>query len=242
MVREHAVSSQTPVQPWKCKLMVERFASNTSSLFSVVSGILYALSGILFIRFQANRFDWNSIRSIKQYLAATPHAIAIWTLINWGAALASLLAIANVQALVKRFDGTGEALAHWSSILAMLGYGIIAVTNIADLHQVRQLGYNRSSTNDSHPLGSQGIGSLDPDLNLRFITLGPWFLTIGFLALPGHLLPKPLAYLGVFLGSAALVLVIANILKQTWLLPFAAAIAVVLHPVWLIWTGIYLTR
>lgn len=221
--------------------MIERFASNTGSLFSILSGILYALSGILFIRFQANRFDWYSIRSIKQYLADTPYAMTIWTLINWGAALASLLAIANVQALVKRFGGPGEALAYWSSILAMLGYGVIAVTNIADLHQVRQLGDGRSPTNDSHPLEAQGIGSLDPDLNLRFVTLGPWFLTIGFLALPDHLLPKPLAYLGVFLGSAALMLVIANILQQKWLLPVAASLAVVLHPIWLIWTGMELS-
>lgn len=48
------------------------------------------------------------------------------------------------------------------------------------------------------------IGSLDPTLSLRFLTIGPWFLVAGWLALRHDRLPTGLATLAVIAGSAAL--------------------------------------
>jgi len=87
-----------------------------------------------------------------------------------------------------------------------------------------------------------GIGSLDPTLCLRFLTIGPWFLVAGWVSLRHGLLPQGLAYLGVIAGIAALFFVVLSFLEAQTLTMITGAMAVVFHPLWLIWTGLVLGR
>ena len=91
-------------------------------------------------------------------------------------------------------------------------------------------------------LEALGLGSLDPALNLRFLTLGPWFLTTGWLGLRTSKLPRALAYLGIMAGFFALVFAAATIIEVQVLLLLSGVLAVIIHPLWLICLGLVLQR
>jgi hypothetical protein len=55
-------------------------------------------------------------------------------------------------------------------------------------------------------------------------------------------LPQGLAYLGVIAGIAALFFVVLSFLEAQTLTMITGAMAVVFHPLWLIWTGLVLGR
>ncbi|NIN99532.1 MAG: hypothetical protein GTO49_32095, partial [Anaerolineae bacterium] len=95
--------------------------------------------------------------------------------------MAALLAIAGVMALADLMHSANQGLVRWLSTLAIIGYAIIAVTNVADYYQIDRLaaGYPLIDRSAQAAIDLVGIGSLDPRLNFRFITLGPWFLAVG---------------------------------------------------------------
>jgi len=214
------------------------------SVCSLLGGIIFLLSGAGFFVFQVTTFDWNSIKSISEYLSRVPIGSTMWTLINLGSAIASFLAIGGVLALADRIHPANEGLVRWTSTLAVIGYAIVAVSNIADLYQIRQMtsGYLQLGPSAQSAVEAMGRGSLDPASNLRFLTIGPWFLAAGWLSLRGGRLPKALAYLGVIAGVVALVFVTVSFLELQTLTLITAAMAVLFHPVWLIWTGVVLGR
>jgi hypothetical protein len=159
-------------------------------------------------------------------------------------ALASFLAIAGVIALSDVLKPANEGFVRWTSTLAIIGYTIIAVTNVVDLYRIKRIaiGYAQVDKSAQDALEVIGIGTLDPVLSLRFITIGPWFLVAGGSSLRGGQLPKELAYLGVMAGILALLFVAATFLKLEALIPITAGMAVIFHPIWLIGTGIILRQ
>jgi hypothetical protein len=135
-----------------------------------------------------------------------------------------------------------EGLVRWTSTLAIIGYAILAVSDIADLYQIKQVatGYAQVNPSAQSALEVMGIGSLDPSLILRFITIGPWFLVAGWLSRHNGHLPKVLAWLGVVAGIAALFFVLVSFFALQTLTMITITITLIFHPLWLIWTGIVL--
>jgi len=218
--------------------------ARVGSRCSLLAGAIYIISGLGYFVSQVGRFDWNSIRSISEYLSGAPSAWPLWILVNVGAAIASLLAIAGVQALSDEMRPAGEGWVRWTGTLAIIGYAILAVSNMADLYQIRQItsGYLALDPSAQSAVEAIGRGSLDPTMNLRFLTIGPWFLAAGWLALRSGRLPRALAVLGVLGGVAALCAVLVSFLDIEAVMGIVAAVALVLHPAWLIWTGLALRR
>ena len=211
---------------------------------SILGGTIFLVSGVGFFLFQVGPFDWNSLKSISEYFKEVPAASTTWTFVNAGAAIASLLAVAGVLALSDEIRPAHEGLVRWTSTLAIIGYAIMAITNLADLYQIRRLalGYVHLDQSAQSAIEVVGRGSLDPTLSLRFLTIGPWFLVAGWFSLRHGLLPKGLAYLGVIAGIAALCFVVLSFLEFQTLTLITGAMAVVFHPLWLIWTGVALGR
>ncbi len=133
---------------------------------SILAGCLFALSGLLFIVFQVGRFDWNSIGSISQYMSDVPYASEPGLVVNWGAALASLLSIARVLALAEVICPAKPGLFNWLSKLAIIGYSVNAVTNVADYYQANRLAHGFShldlSAQDAAPdrAGARQVSSV----------------------------------------------------------------------------------
>lgn len=211
------------------------------SICSILAGALLVVSGVAFFLI-AGHFDYNSIKSISEYFSSVPAASTILTVINGGAALASFLAIAGVLALSDRLRPFHEGSVRWTSTLAIIGYAILAISDIADLYQIKQLaiGYPQLDQSAQGALEVMGIGSLDPALILRFITIGPWFLVAGWLSLQNGQLPKVLAWLGVIGGFAALIFVVVSFFDLQTLTMITITITLIFHPLWLIWTGLIL--
>jgi Domain of unknown function (DUF4386) len=218
--------------------------AKVGSICSILAGTVFLAGGGIFFVFEVGRFDWNSIKSMSEYLNAVPLASTMWTIGNWLAALAAFLAIAGVLALSDEVRPAHEGLVRWTSTLAIIGYAVLAITNVADVYQIRRMafGYAQLDQSAQSALEAMGYGTLDPTLGLRFITIGPWFLAAGWLSLRNGLLPKGLAYLGVIAGVVALSFVVVSFLELQTLTLMTAALSVVFHPLWLIWTGIVLGR
>lgn len=215
--------------------------AKVGSTCSILAGAILVVSGAAFFLL-VGHFDYSSIQSISEYFNTDPAASTILTVVNGGAALASFLAIAGVLALSDRIQPTYEGLVRWTSTLAIIGYAILAVSDIADLYQIRQLafGYAQLDQSAQSVLEVMGIGSLDPTLILRFISIGPWFLVAGWLSLRNGQLPKVLAWLGVIAGMAALLFVFVSFLALQTLTMITITITLIFHPLWLIWTGLVL--
>ena len=177
--------------------------AKVGSICSILAGAILVFSGAAFFLL-VGHFDYSSIKSISAYFNTVPAASTILTVVNGGAAFASFLAVAGVLALSDRMQPSHEGLVRWTSTLAIIGYAILAVSDIADLYQTRQMaiGYAQVDQSAQSALEVIGIGSLDPTLILRFITIGPWFLVAGWLSLRNGQLPKVLAWLGVIAGIA----------------------------------------
>ncbi len=222
--------------------MNDNSMTKVGAVCSILAGCIFAVSGLVFIAFQAGRFDWNSIGSISQHLSTVPLASETWLIVNWGATLASLLSIAGVLALAEVMRPAHPGLVSWLSVLAMIGYAVIAVTNVADYYQINRLalGYSQLDRSAQQAVNLVGVGSLDPLLNLRFVTLGPWFLTIGWLSLKSRQFPGAIGYLGVIAGIVGVLIFVASLVELEPVVLVAAVLAVVVHPVWLIATGYYL--
>ena len=199
---------------------------------------------LLFFLSQVGRFDWNSISSISEYFVNSPSSLALWKIVNGGAALASFLAIAGVLGLSDVIKPAHEGFVRWTSMLAIIGYTIIAITNVADLYQIKRvaLGYVVADESAKSALEIIGIGTLDPTLSLRFITIGAWLLTAGWFSASNNLLPKALANFGVIAGITSLGFALASFFELQTITLMAGSVAVVFHPIWLIWTGIILRQ
>ncbi len=211
---------------------------------AILADVIYAISAIVFFAYKVGHFDWNSIASISAYLRTTPEAGVIWKIVNFGTALASFLAIAGVLALSDRLRPCQEGFVRWTSTLAIIGYSILAITNVSDYYMIQRLAasYPHLDPSAQSALESIGTGSLDPAMILQFSTLGLWFLVAGWVSLRHYLLPKPLAWLGFIAGIAALVFVIVTILEIPSLTMSTIVITLIVHPIWLIGTGLVLWR
>jgi hypothetical protein len=215
--------------------------AKTGSICSLLAGALLVVSGAAFFLL-AGRFDYGSLESMSAYFSSVPAASTILAIVNGGAALASFLAVAGVLALSDRVRPAHEGLVRWTSTLAIIGYAILAVSDIADLYQIKQMatGYAQVDPSAQSALEVMGIGSLDPSLILRFITIGPWFLAAGWFSLRNGQLPKVLAWLGVIAGIVALLFVVVSFFGLQTLTMITITMTLVFHPLWLIWTGIIL--
>jgi hypothetical protein len=220
--------------------------ARVGGICSLAAGAIFLASGVAFYASQVGRFDWSSVASISNYLQTSPAAGPLWTAVNGGAAVAAFLAIAGVLGLADRLHAADPGLVRWTSTLAVVGYAILAVTNLADLYQIRRLAASYPSLDASARAAIEAIGTstLDPSLALRFIALGPWFLTAGWVALRTQVLPRTLAHLGIVAGGGALLAAAAGLLDLPGI-PLAlavGAVAVVVHPIWLIGVGMALNR
>jgi uncharacterized membrane protein len=217
-----------------------RFGGN----LSITAGFIFLISGIAFFLTQVGKFDWNSIGSISDYVQSTSYALSAWKIVNLGAAFASFLAIAGVVSLSRLLNQINEDWITWASTLAIIGYSVIAVTNIADLYQIQRLSSNYPflSSDAQSAIEAMGSGTLDPFLGLRFFTIGAWLISIGWLSFRDSQLPRPLAGLAVFAGTVSLIFVASTLLEIQGFSLLAGSLAVIFHPIWLIWLGIILRR
>ena len=88
-----------------------------------------------------------------------------------------------------------------------------------------------------------GLTELDQHNWIGFGTVGLWFLVVNWLARTGRRLPTGLTYVGLGVGIAYMLVVAGGALDQEDLIAIAAGVgAIILAPVWWIWTGVFFWR
>ena len=128
--------------------------------------------------------------------------------------------------------------------MAVAGYGIVAVTNIVDWIWVGRTAHAFVGLDPQSQaaLENAGPATLDPTLAMRFLTLGSWMFIVSSVAgTRGLRLPRS-AGLGKIAGALSVVFGLASV-TRVWTAPLpGAVVAVVVHPIWLIATGLELQR
>ena len=211
--------------------------------YLLVAGTLFAASGLLFLVAQAGRFDWRSVRSVSEYWRSSPGVPITWALVNGTAAVASLIAARGVLGVPEHVRRGREPWWRVLSGLALVGYAVIAITNVVDWFSIGRMAQAFAGLDADGQAALERVGSatLDPTLAWRFLTLGPWMALVSGVAWRRGLLMPLAAPLGTVGGTLA---VVFSLTSTSWSRApiVGAAVAVVVHPLWLIATGLTLRQ
>jgi len=218
-------------------------STRQSGTWLVMAGVLFAASGALFLGTQATRFDWQSVRSISQHWTSSPWVPVTWALVNGTAAVAAVIAGRGALGVAEYVQRGREPWLRWLSGLAMVGYAVIAVTNVVDWFSIGRMAQAFAALDavGQAALERAGPATLDPTLAWRFLTLGPWMGLVSTVAWRRGLLRPLAAPLGSLAGALAMVFGLASL---RWATPrlVAATVTVVVHPLWLVAAGLVLRK
>jgi hypothetical protein len=164
-------------------------------------------------------------------------------MVNGTAAAASAIAARGAFGVAAHLRRGREPWLRWLSGLAVVGYAVIAVTNVVDWFSIGRMAQAFAGLDAGGQAALERVGpaTLDPNLTWRFLTLGPWMGLVSAIAWRRRLLLPLAAPLGAVAGSTAVLFGLASLL---WAMPplLAAAVAVVVHPLWLVAAGLALRR
>ncbi len=74
------------------------------------------------------------------------------------------------------------------------------------------------------------------------MTIGTWLFVVGWVSASARPLPKALAYFGMVAGFVSLSFAFASFFDWQTFTLLSGIVAVIFHPVWLIWIGIKLRQ
>ncbi len=162
------------------------------------------------------------------------------------AALDSLLTIAVILAISESVQSANPGWVRWTSNLAIVGSAVNAVEflNRIVLNPARAAAYVKGDAAVKAALTVPGaLAGLDPQAWLRWGAVGVWILVVSLLALRGGTWPKPLAYVGIGVAIAYLLIVATNLLQIQLFTALVAGVGgVILFPIWYIWLGLRLRK
>lgn len=164
-----------------------------------------------------------------------------WTMLVVTAVL-SLAAI--VPAVSDRVRAEGGEWVRAASILAIVGWAVMAVSFLNLLAKVPDLARNYVEGDEMArvALVALGLPEIDPDGWLVFGGPGLWFLVVNGLALRGGQWPKLLCWAGILAGACFLLTVPAAIYEIESLNLIAAGGGALFSPLWHSWMGLRLLR
>lgn len=209
---------------------------------AILVGVSYVVVGIMYLLMPA-----------EQKVAADPGLFLLSLAQNrlmamseyWAFALGAVLALAVVPAVSNVVRSGNEGWVRWTSSLAIVGFAVTAIQYFRYLAVYPEMAAAYVA-GDAAPrtaiAADQATMALDPNGWLTFGGVGLWFLVVNLLVLRAGNWPKPLAYIGVA-GAVAYWLVVAGLNFEIEIfVTIAAAVAIVLGPIWYIWAGLTLRR
>lgn len=160
-------------------------------------------------------------------------------------ALGAVLAIAVVVAIPHIVRPAHEGWLRWSSVVGIVGYAVIALQYLRELALIPALAERYLTTDLSGRAAVEAdlyLVPLDPQGWVTYGAVGTWLLTVNILALSRQRWARPLSYVGLASGTGYWFVVAGTVLRVDVLVSIAAAVGVLLAPVWLIWVGLVLRR
>ncbi len=223
--------------------MKDNTLSRLAGICSILVGVSYLVVGIAYLLVPAEQqgtagdpaafltsFAQNPTASLVEY---------------WAFALGAVLALAVVPAISDVVRSAHEGWVRWTSNVAFVGFAVVAIQyfRYIALNPGRAAAYRIANTATQAALAAnQSMVELDPHGWLAFGGVGLWFLVVNLLALRGNLWPKLLAYVGIVGGIGYCLVVAGYVLDAEVLIMISALAAVIVGPIWYIWTGLILRR
>ena len=209
-------------------------------ILAIAIGVLYLLLGVTFLLSPT-----EGVQDYQVVLPAFANRPATAVLYGLEAALIGLLALGFVPQL-SRFVGSDKSvLLKWVMYLGMLGFAVEAVDQLRSLNILPLLTDFYVSGNEGAKtavLANQSLRWIDPTCFFRFGLPGLWILVVSIAAFVSRKLNRILCVVGI-VGAAFLWLaMIGNLLQATTAMAIGAGAAVVVGPVWFIWSGISLVK
>ncbi len=219
---------------------------NPSSLFqaggicAVLVGICSAISYILYLLLPEQQKLGAKGPDLLPSFAQNP---TILTLEFIGLALVGLFGLGAVMA-ISQAVAAQNGWVRWTSALAYLGYGVLAVSQLLTLERLPRVAdaFVAGDAATKAALAAVWKSSLDPQTWLQYGGVGLWIVIISLLAVRTNAFPKLLAYLGLLVGIVHCLLPVMFVLQAPAFIVPLAAVGLIVIPVWYIWVGITLQR
>jgi hypothetical protein len=129
--------------------------------------------------------------------------------------------------------------------LGMLGFGVEAVDQFRSLNILPYLS-NLYVTGDAALKdvinATQQLRHLDTLCIFRFGLVGIWIAAVNGFSFKRGRLPITVRILGLLGGALLFFTMIGNLLQSTLMMSIGAGAAVILAPIWYIWTGVKLRK
>jgi hypothetical protein len=209
---------------------------------SILLGILYLVIGITYLLLPADQKQTSAVDKFLPSFAENPTTQIIQ---YWAFALSGLVAKAVVLAMSERVRSENEGWVRWTSILAILGFAVVAINNFRNIAFQPGLAraYVEGDAVAKTVIELSGPYSLDPQGWLGFGAVGLWVLVVSLLALRAGIWPKLLTYIGIATAAAYWLVVAGFVSNQETLFTIAAALGgILLAPIWYIWAGLRLRQ
>ncbi|MFL2809213.1 MAG: DUF4386 family protein [bacterium] len=228
--------------------MTKPKSNNFGSNCSILSAIAFIIGGISF--FNLPEIQMSGIRSgnsdqLSSYFNSVALEPTFLQIQMWSFVFVGILGLAIVISAYKYLKDLEEDIIAWSSILGLIGYGVMCTnfSRIVDQLPKRAKFFVEGDEQfQTAMLGANSI-NLDPSGLIAFGFVGFWLIIINYFARDKENYPNLLAYIGMVSGVLFFFVAIGNIVDERILVKIAAGLgSLFLGPIWLIWFGLTLRK
>jgi hypothetical protein len=219
------------------------------AIASLTMGTLFIYIGIAIPLDPVERYRGEEF---WQMAAELPTFHATWRFAFFLIGLLALALIPAVVRLVRPPNGEGEAILHWSTIVAYIGSALLAIDMSRGILLLREHLTVAYATNDvAYQIATKVAfaGGTDAQGIFQFGGVGLWYFVVSYLGYRGGKLPRLLGYVGMAAGIGYMLAMITGFLDlvvpgtEIYLQAIVAMIAgVIAGPIFHIWLGRVLWR
>jgi hypothetical protein len=211
-----------------------------TGLMAMVAALATALAGIFYVLLPAAQRLGVPGRELLPSFAANPLPLQMETIALGAMGIVGLALVRPITALA---GGTNDWL-RWTSILALVGYGVAAVGNTLVLGKLPGIAAAFVAADPSMQpvIATFWRTTLDPFGLWQFGAVGIWLIVVGLVAMRTRGWPSIGAYLALAAGVAHLAIPVVLLVAAQSALGILALVAAAVIVIWFGWLGLHLMR
>lgn len=209
---------------------------------AIVLGAVYLVVGVLY--FLLPEGQQGDAAGVLESLATDGSAIYVTQ--QWLFALSGALGFAVVGAIGRLFAPGRAGAVHWVSAFGYLGFAVTIIESLRTVSfiydDVPRFFLEADEQLQTVIAGDFATSSVDPQGWLTFGALGLWLAAVSILALSDRVLPAAAGVVGIGVAAGYWLVTVGIAVDVEVLITVAAALAIVLAPVFYVWAGLELRR
>lgn len=209
---------------------------------AIVLGAVYLLIGVLY--FLLPEGQQGGAASVLESLATDGSTVYVTQ--QWMFALSGALGFAVVGGIGRLFAPGRAGAVHWANAFGYLGFAVTIVDSLRNVSfvydDVPRFFLEADEQVQTVIAGDFATSSVDPQGWLTFGALGLWLLAVSIVALSDRVLPAAAGAVGLGVAAGYWLVTVGIAVDVEVLITIAAALAIVLAPVFYVWAGLVLRR